>query len=74
MTIGRAFLEMENMPREQAEVERKRILAWTGELALENEWEPEESKLLDAAKRLKYPCIPATASASRGQRNNWDRS
>ena len=43
---GRGLLEMEPMPQEQAEAHRKRILAWIGELALEEEFESQELKLL----------------------------
>jgi hypothetical protein len=43
---GRGFLEIEKMAHDQAEEERKRILTWAGELALENELEQEELKLL----------------------------
>ena len=39
-------LEVEQMPREQAEAQRARLLAWAGELALETEFETEEGNLL----------------------------
>lgn len=43
---GRGLLEMEQMPRERAEEQRKRLLSWIGELALEDEIEPKELDLL----------------------------
>lgn len=43
---GRGLLEAEEMPPEQAESNRKRLLNWVGELALEDELEPQELKCL----------------------------
>lgn len=43
---GRGLLEMEQMPREQADAHCKRITGWIGELALDDELEPKELKLL----------------------------
>jgi hypothetical protein len=46
---GRGLLEVEPMPPDQAEAQRKRILNWTSELALEDEFEPKELDLLQQA-------------------------
>jgi hypothetical protein len=43
---GRGLLEAEQMPREQAETERRRLMTWVGELALESELEPQELAVL----------------------------
>jgi len=43
---GRGFLEVEEMPLEQAEGNRKRIMTWIGDLALETELEPTELSFL----------------------------
>src|SRR4029077_8937359 len=43
---GRGLLELEKMPKDVAEAQQKRILNWTGELALEEELESKELKLL----------------------------
>jgi hypothetical protein len=48
---GRALLEFEEMPREEAEAQRRRILTWAGELALEDELEPLEQKVLEQPLR-----------------------
>ena len=43
---GRGLLEVEEMPPEQAESNRKRLLTWVGELALEDELEAQELQCL----------------------------
>jgi uncharacterized protein DUF4272 len=43
---GRGLLDADEMPREKAEAHQKAILTWASELALEEELEPNELKLI----------------------------
>jgi len=43
---GRGFLETEEMPPKEAETNRSRLASWSGELALETEYEAAEGNLI----------------------------